>query len=281
MVITHPAGAGLPGVLKALPLPCIAAVSGGVDSLLLAVVAGRVLGENLVVAHAVGPAVPGDGTDRVRETAAAEGWRLYCLTAGEMDDPAYVANPADRCFHCKSRLYAALGALAREVFPGRSATIVSGANTDDLADYRPGLAAAKRYGVRHPLLEAGLAKADIRAVARELQLPFADIPSSPCLSSRIFTGTPITTERLAAVGLAEDRLRRELGLSLVRCRVEGTAMRVELDPERLADANFVATVTPVIATLDREIPARFPSLAAVTLDPAGYARGRAFKRNTA
>jgi pyridinium-3,5-biscarboxylic acid mononucleotide sulfurtransferase len=275
MRIAHCPGAALPGLLASMA-PCLAAVSGGVDSLVLAVVAGRVLGDRLVVAHAAGPAVPADDFRRVRETAAVEGWNLRLVAAGELHDPAYVANPVDRCYHCKNRLYAALSALAREIFPGEAGVLVSGANTDDLDDYRPGLEAARAHGVRHPLIEAGMAKADVRAVARELELPFADIPSSPCLSSRIFTGTPVTAERLAAVATTEDRLRREAGLSLVRCRVEGTVMRVELDAAVLADTAAMARVRPIMAVLAREVPARYPCLDEVTLDARGYRRGRAF-----
>ncbi|MHC1788631.1 ATP-dependent sacrificial sulfur transferase LarE [Solidesulfovibrio sp.] len=273
----HSAGAALPAVLAALA-PCVVAVSGGVDSLLLAVVAGRTLGRDVVMAHAAGPSVPPEDTARVRETATAEGWDLRLVTAGEMDDPNYVNNPVNRCFYCKSRLYGVLGELAATAFPGRKASVVSGANADDLSDYRPGMEAARRLGVRHPMLEAGMAKADVRAAARELGLSFAEIPASPCLSSRIFTGTPVTAGRLAAVAAAEARIRRETGLPLVRCRVEGSAMRVELAPEALADAAVLAAVTPVIAALDRDIPGQCPDIAGVSLDPRGYQRGRAFTR---
>ena len=278
MRITNYAGAALPAVLAALA-PCVVAVSGGVDSLLLAVVAGRTLGNDVLMAHAAGPSVPPDDTARVRETALAEGWELRLVTAGEMDDPNYVNNPVERCFYCKSRLYGVLGAVAAAAFPGRGAVVVSGANADDLSDYRPGMEAAKRFGVRHPMLEAGMAKADVRALARKLGLAFADIPASPCLSSRIFTGTPVTTGRLSAVATAEARSRRETGLPLVRCRVEGAAMRVELDPAVLADAAVLAAVGPVIAALDREIPNQCPEIAGVSLDPRGYQRGRAFTRS--
>lgn len=277
MKITHAAGVTLPTLLASMA-PCVVAVSGGVDSMLLAVVAGRTLGDRVVMAHARGPAVPPEDSRRVREMAAAEGWELRQVSAGEMDDPDYVRNPVDRCFFCKSHLYATLRVLGDTEFAGRKAAVVSGANTDDLSDYRPGMEAAKRFDVRHPMIEAGMAKADVRAVARELGLPFADIPASPCLSSRIFTGTPITADRLAAVALAEGRLRHEAGLSLVRCRIDGAAMRVELDVPILSDPATMAQVTPILDALRREIPALCPDVADVTLDPRGYARGRAFTR---
>jgi uncharacterized protein len=277
MKIIHAAGVTLPTLLASMA-PCVVAVSGGVDSMLLAVVAGRTLGDRVVMAHARGPAVPPEDSRRVREMALAEGWELRQVSAGEMDDPDYVRNPVDRCFFCKSHLYATLRALGDTVFAGHKAAVVSGANTDDLSDYRPGMEAAKRFDVRHPMIEAGMAKADVRAVARELGLPFADIPASPCLSSRIFTGTPITADRLAAVALAEGRLRLEADLSLVRCRIDGDAMRVELDAAVLSDPVVMAVVTPILDSLRREIPAQCADISDVTLDPRGYARGRAFTR---
>jgi len=253
---------------------CVVAASGGVDSLLLAVLAHRVLGRGAVVAHAVGPAVPAGDTARLREAARMEGFAVREVDAGEMRDPRYLENPVDRCYHCKTGLYRALSALARET---GAAVVVSGTNLDDLSDYRPGLVAAKDFGVRHPFVEAGLAKADIRAMARALGLFFADVPASPCLGSRIHTGTRITRERLAAVAFAEDALRERLGLLLVRCRIHGDAALIEVAPEALADGSTLrAGLEAAVAELGRQFREHFPDIATIGLDPRGYARGRAF-----
>lgn len=253
---------------------CVVAASGGVDSLLLSVLAHRALGAGAVIAHAASPAVPAGDTARLDETARLEGFTVQRVDAGEMRDPRYLENPVDRCYHCKTALYRTLSALARET---GAAEVASGTNLDDLSDYRPGLLAAKDFGVRHPFVEAGLAKADIRAMARALGLFFAEAPASPCLGSRIHTGTPITRERLAAVAFAEDALRDRLGLDLVRCRIHGDTARIEVDPSLLAsDAGRRGEIEAAVAELGRQFREHFPDIATIGLDPRGYARGRAF-----
>lgn len=208
------------------------AVSGGVDSMTLAVVAHR-LGVAPVMFHAVSAAVPGAATDRVRRWADGERWDLRVVDAGELDDPDYVANPVDRCFHCKRNLYAAVAAST-------NATIVSGTNTDDLGDYRPGLLAAAEGSVVHPWVEAGVDKAGIRAVASHLGLEdLAELPASPCLSSRVETGLPIRAPWLAVIDEVERDLAVELSPDTVRCRLRRERITVELDPgtlDRLDDA---------------------------------------------
>ena len=151
--------AALVAVLDRYPALAVAA-SGGVDSMVLAYVAHRFSRAEVLVMHAVSPAVPLVATQRVREHAQRHGWNLRLLDAGEMADPDYLANPVDRCFHCKKNLYGRMAALA-------GGTLASGTNLDDLADFRPGLEAAKNHGVVHPYVEAGLAKADIYALSRE------------------------------------------------------------------------------------------------------------------
>ena len=141
--------------------PAVVAVSGGVDSMTLALLAGRRPRWASAMFHAVSPAVPPEATARVRAVAAREGWRLTVLDAGEFDDPAYRANPADRCFYCKTNLYGALAAHTAH----SGATLLSGTNLDDLGDWRPGLKAAEAHGVRHPFVEAGIGKDRIRAIA--------------------------------------------------------------------------------------------------------------------
>ena len=203
------------------------AVSGGVDSMTLAVVAGRRLGPEARMWHAVSPAVPPEATRRVREYAAREGWPLEVMDAGEFGDARYMANPANRCYFCKTNLYGAMAARARGV-------LVSGTNVDDLGDFRPGLAAAGEHAVRHPYVEAGLRKADVRALARSLGLDdLAELPAAPCLSSRVETGIAIDAGDLAAVHRVEVRARDALSPRSVRCRVRREAVVIELDPAAL------------------------------------------------
>src|SRR5438105_11988041 len=206
------------------------AASGGVDSMTLAVVAHRRL-RRVEVFHAVSPAVPAEATARVKEQARREGWWLRVVDAGEFADDDYLANPADRCYFCKRNLYDA-------IVPLTDAVIVSGANLDDLGDYRPGLKAAAEHAVRHPLQEAGFRKADVRALARAWNLPTWDKPASPCLSSRLAVGVAVTRERTARVEAAEAYLKT-LGLRELRVRLhEGELARIEVpaaELPRLAD----------------------------------------------
>lgn len=204
------------------------AVSGGVDSMTLAVVAHRTRGVVSTVFHAVSPAVPAEATERVRLYAANEGWRLQLLEAGEFQDSDYLKNPVDRCFYCKTNLYRAIKSHTR-------ATVVSGANLDDLADYRPGLRAAADQGVRHPLIEAGIDKETIRAIARHRGLvDLAGLAAAPCLSSRIETGIDIRPQALSLVHRIERYLTVQLHPRTVRCRIRHRGIAVELDQQSLA-----------------------------------------------
>ncbi|WP_375454367.1 adenine nucleotide alpha hydrolase [uncultured Methylobacterium sp.] len=254
--------ARLEPVLRAIG-PLAVAVSGGVDSLTLAALAHRVLGaEAALMVHAASPAVPADATARVREEAARGGWSLRVIEAGEFADPAYRANPVNRCFFCKTNLY---GAIARVT----ARPMVSGANLDDLGEYRPGLDAARGHGVRHPYVEAGLDKAAVRALARDLGLgAVADLPAAPCLSSRVETGIRIEPETLAFIHAVERRVGARVAAQgdprrAVRCRVRAAGIVVELDPASLAGldagartdlAGWIAAQAP--ATLARG-PVRF------------------------
>ena len=214
-------------ILGAMPAAAVA-VSGGVDSLTLAAVAGEALGGRAHMHHAVSPAVPPEATARTRALAAARGWALDVFDAGEFADPAYRANPANRCFFCKLNLYGAVA--GRTVDP-----ILSGTNLDDLGDYRPGLDAARGQGVRHPFVEAGIGKAGVRAIAARLGLgEIADLPASPCLSSRVETGIRIEAETLAFVHAAERLVGAALNPRTVRCRVRAEAVVIELDEDALA-----------------------------------------------
>jgi uncharacterized protein len=213
--------------------PVAVAVSGGVDSLTLATLAHRLAPGATLVVHAVSPAVPEEATARVRAEGAREGWALRVIEAGEFADPAYRANPVNRCFFCKTNLY---GAIRRVT----DRQILSGANRDDLGEYRPGLDAAREHGVRHPYVEAGFDKASVRALARDLGLgAVAELPAAPCLSSRVETGIAIEPEILGFIHAVERLVGGALDADsgakrAVRCRVRAEGVVVELDPASLA-----------------------------------------------
>jgi len=230
------------------------AVSGGVDSMTLATLANRLLGRTRVaVIHAVSPAVPPEATERVRRLAETEGWDLSVLDAGEFADARYVHNPINRCYFCKTHLYDAICGVSDR-------PILSGANLDDLGEYRPGLEAAREHRVRHPYVEAGVGKEGVRALARALGLgDLAELPASPCLSSRIETLMAIDPETLRGIHSVEILVGRRLRPTTVRCRVRRAGVVVELDPQSLADADpeTRAELTQAIATL---LPARLAGL---------------------
>lgn len=208
------------------PSSCAVAVSGGVDSMTLAVIAGR-YHDNMEMFHAISPAVPSEATTRVKRYAEQEGWRLTVLDAGEFGDSDYRANPVNRCYFCKTNLYSAMAARTTR-------TLYSGTNLDDIGDFRPGLKAAAEHNVRHPYVEASINKEGVRAMARHLQLDdLSDLPAAPCLSSRIETGIPIDARDLTAVHAVENRVRRKLNPKTVRCRVRATGVVVELDEQAL------------------------------------------------
>ncbi len=246
------------------------AVSGGIDSLTLATAAHRALGGAVTMHHAASPAVPAEATARTRALAAAEGWRLDVFDAGEFADPAYRANPVNRCFFCKTNLY---GAVARRT----AHQVVSGANTDDLGDYRPGLQAARDHGVRHPLVEAGIDKRTVRAMAAALGLgALAELPSSPCLSSRVETGIRIEAPVLAMVHEAETLVAARLSPRTVRCRVRAEAVVIELDEAALA------RLGPARDALRAELQALADSGGlGRPVDFAAYRTGSAFLRTPA
>lgn len=221
-----PDTAALDGVLRSIDRIAVA-VSGGVDSLTLAAFAARLLGERCEMYHAVSPAVPAEATQRTRALAEAHGWRLHVIDAGEFDNADYMRNPVNRCFYCKTSLYGAIK-------PHTTAQVVSGTNTDDLGEYRPGLVAAKEHDVRHPFVEAGMSKTQVRALARRLGLgEVAELPSAPCLSSRIETGIGIDPAVLALVHSTEKLVAQMLRPGTVRCRVRGSGVVIELDESTL------------------------------------------------
>jgi pyridinium-3,5-biscarboxylic acid mononucleotide sulfurtransferase len=199
------------------------AVSGGADSMTLAHVAHARSRCRPTMYHATGPAVPAQARTRVEAHARAHGWPLVVLDAGEMRDPRYRANPLDRCYYCKSNLY-------DRIREATDAPIASGTNRDDLADFRPGLLAAGERTIVHPFVEAGIDKAGVYAIARELGLAdLAALPAQPCLASRVETGIAVEADDLGFIDAVETALRRELGeASVLRCRVTHRGVVVEV-----------------------------------------------------
>ena len=212
--------------------PFAVAASGGVDSMTLAVVAHRV-DSRTEVFHAVSPAVPDQATARVERYAEQEGWKLRIVDAGEVEDPDYVANPANRCYYCKTHLYDTLTEKT-------SLTVASGTNMDDLGDYRPGLIAAQEHNVVHPYVEADINKEELRAIARTLKLyDLHDLPAAPCLSSRVTTGIAINVDMLPVINKTEQALWRSLQMYLplkgVRCRVRPEEISVQVETSAAID----------------------------------------------
>jgi uncharacterized protein len=207
----------------------VVAFSGGVDSSLVAALAARALGTRALAVTAVSPALATGELDGARDVARAIGIRHETITTSELEREGYRQNERDRCYHCKTELYVNLSALAaRRGF----AAVLSGANADDLGDWRPGLAAAAEHGVRHPLVEGGVGKQEVRRLARELGVPSAEKPASPCLASRIPYGTAVDPATLEQIDRAELALKA-LGYRVLRVRHFGTLGRVELAADEL------------------------------------------------
>lgn len=249
--------------------PAAVAASGGVDSMTLAFIAHRRLDAGVSVFHAVSPAVPAAATARVEAYAAREGWALTLLDAGEFADERYMANPANRCFFCKTNLFGTLAARTER-------RLLSGTNLDDLGDWRPGLEAAKNEGVRHPFVEAGIDKPTVRRLAAHFGLhDLAELPAAPCLSSRIETGLRIDADLLPRIDRVETLLRERLSPQTVRCRRRKEGVVIELDRptfDRL-DAERRRALSVEINALLSETEA-----GGIAFEP--YSRGSAFLRDS-
>lgn len=240
------------------------AVSGGVDSMVLAHVAHGHARTAMTAVHAVSPAVPGLATERVRAHAKRHGWTLHVVDAGELADPAYRSNPVNRCFYCKSHLYERIAAVT-------GLTIASGTNVDDLGDYRPGLEAAQRNKVFHPFVEAGLRKSDVYALAKMFGLDdLAALPAQPCLASRIETGIGVDAAALHFIEDAEIVLLDLLpAAGALRCRI--TAEGVYVECETLPLGADRQQVEERIGALCAKASRRFAGV-------RSYRRGAAFLR---
>jgi uncharacterized protein len=210
----------------------VVAFSGGVDSSLVAALAARALGDRALAVTAVSPALATGELAGARDVARAIGIRHETITTAELARAGYRANGRDRCYHCKTELYEQLGALAARRAYG---AVLSGANADDVGDWRPGLRAAGEHDVRHPLLEAGVGKNEVRELARTLGVPSAGKPASPCLASRIPYGTAVDPGVLRQIDRAELALKG-LGYRVLRVRHYGELGRVELAADELPRA---------------------------------------------
>jgi uncharacterized protein len=243
--------------------PLLVAYSGGVDSAFLAFEAHRVLGDQMLAVIADSPSLAREHLRDAIAFAEENGIPLEVVSTSEMENPEYVRNDSQRCFHCKDELFTVM-----ERYRGEHGfrAIAYGVNVDDQGDYRPGQNAARQHGVAAPLLEAGLTKADIRELSQEANLRVWDKPASACLSSRIEYGRPVTREALAQVESGEDALR-ELGFRQFRVRHHGQIVRIEIAGEELAralDPKMTAEFVRIFKTLGFEY---------VTLDLQGFRSG--------
>jgi len=239
----------------------IVAFSGGVDSTFVAAVAQDVLGERALAVTGVSPSVPTSEVEEAKELAQRIGIAHELIDTREMDDPDYVKNAPDRCFHCKDELYGRLAIIAHD---RGFAAVADGCNLDDTGDFRPGRRAAGEHGVRSPLVEAGLTKAEIRELSRLRGLPTWDKPAMACLSSRIPYGTPVSVEALSRIGDAEAYLR-SLGVRQLRVRHHGDVARIETDD---AGMEVLLAQRAAVAARLKELGYLY-----VTLDLAGYRSG--------
>ena len=210
----------------------LVAYSGGVDSAYLALIATQELGENALCVTGISPSVAEIQLEQAERIAADFNFNFLNIQTEEILNPDYNSNPTNRCYFCKTELYGKLAPLAVEK---GIEFVLDGANKDDVGDYRPGRQAASEKGVRSPLIEVGLTKQEIRQLSRKQNLPTWDAPASPCLSSRIAYGLPVTIERLSKVERGEEFLR-SLKFKEFRVRVHDELVRLEIAPEELSRA---------------------------------------------
>jgi uncharacterized protein len=241
----------------------LVAFSAGVDSTFLLKIAHIVMAEKAIALTASSPTAPPGELEAAKEFAKNLGCRHIILDSHEMANPSFAENPVNRCFFCKDELYRICRKQADQL---GIATVVDGTNLDDLKDHRPGLKAAKEWGVRHPLVEAEMTKEDIRRYSRALDLPTWDKPSSPCLSSRFPYGTEITFDRLKKVAACEVFMK-ELRFREFRVRYHGNLARIEVSPNEI-DRLFEREIRDAIVKKFKEIGFNY-----VSLDLQGFRSG--------
>jgi uncharacterized protein len=248
----------------------LVAYSGGVDSAYLAMIAAQELGERAVCVMGLSPSVSEFQRAEAARIAADLGLTFETVETHEVQDPRYAANPANRCFYCKDELYGKLTTLAAA---RNLSAVIDGTNSDDLADIRPGRRAAINRGVRSPLAEIGFSKVEIREQSAAAGLYGHDRPASPCLSSRVAHGVPVTIERLGNIELAEAFLRGQ-GFREFRVRVHGELARVEIAKDEMPRALAVDMAGRIDEAL-RDVGFKF-----VTLDLQGFRSGSLSKTHT-
>jgi uncharacterized protein len=241
----------------------LVAFSGGADSAYLAWIANRTLGERALAITAISPSFSEFDRQQAEAFVRKENLRHEFVKTREFENPLYVMNHADRCYHCKTELFGVLAKVRAEKGFG---AVTYGVNADDLKDFRPGHRAAAEFGVVAPLLDAGLNKAEIRELSRRAGLATWDRPASACLSSRVPYGMPVTIETLSRVERAENVLR-EFDFRQIRVRAHGDLARIEIAPDELPRALH----TQMMARLSARI--RAVGFTYVTLDLEGYRQG--------
>jgi uncharacterized protein len=241
----------------------IVAFSGGVDSTLVLKVAQDTLGDRVLALTTTSPTMPDEDRDSALTMARQIGARHVVIESNELEIPGYAANPINRCYLCKHNLFTVCEAKAAELGIDE---IVDGLNLDDLHDYRPGMQAASEKRVRHPLVEAEMTKADVRAVSHAMGLPTWDRPASPCLSSRFPYGTEITPDGLAKVA-AGEKLLHSMGFAIARVRYHGDVARLELEQSEIARV-FEPAIRETIDREFKKIGFRF-----VAIDLKGFRSG--------
>ncbi len=241
----------------------IVAYSGGVDSAFLAATAHQVLGDRSLAVTADSPSLAPSELREAVSLARQLGLNHRIIQTQELEREDYLANNPNRCFFCKDELYSHISKIVQSE---SYEWVTNGTNTDDLGDFRPGLDAAKQYGVRSPLVEAELTKAEIRSLSKDMDLPTWDKPAQACLSSRIPYGTPVSVEALTRIAKAEEFLR-DLGIGQLRVRHHGSVARIEVTP-----ADFP---TLLDESVRKSIGQHFRSIgyAYVTLDLEGFRSG--------